>query len=142
MTLSWRRGRARLRRPRVMLANADVIAFVATADLGRARGFYESVLGLPVIEDDGLALAFDAHGTMLRVTGVRELTPPPYTVLGWSVLDITAAVGDLEARGVTFARYADFEQDQQGIWTAPTGARVAWFTDPDGNTLQLTQLPG
>jgi hypothetical protein len=68
-----------------MLANADVMAFVATADLGRARGFYEGVLGLPVIEDDGLALAFDAHGTMLRVTGVLELTPPPYTVLGWSV---------------------------------------------------------
>jgi predicted enzyme related to lactoylglutathione lyase len=99
------------------------------------------VLGLPVIEDDGLALAFDAHGTMLRVTGVRELTPPPYTVLGWSVPDIAAAVGDLEARGVVSARYAGFEQDEQGIWTAPTGARVAWFTDPDGNTLQLTQLP-
>jgi catechol 2,3-dioxygenase-like lactoylglutathione lyase family enzyme len=70
-----------------MLANADVMAFVATADHGRARGFYEGVLGLPVVEDDGLALAFAAHGTMLRVTGVRELTPPPYTVLGWSVPD-------------------------------------------------------
>jgi catechol 2,3-dioxygenase-like lactoylglutathione lyase family enzyme len=124
-----------------MLANADVMGFVATADLGRARGFYEGVLRLPVIEDDGLALAFDAHGTMLRVTAVRELTPPPYTVLGWSVPDIAAAVRDLEARGVGFARYTGFEQDEQGIWTAPTGARVAWFTDPDGNTLQLTQLP-
>jgi len=124
-----------------MLANADVMAFVATADLGRARSFYEGVLGLPVIEDDGLALAFEAHGTMLRVTGVRELTPPPYTVLGWSVPDIAAAVRDLEAHGVAFARYASFEQDDQGIWTTPTGARVAWFTDPDSNTLQLTQLP-
>ena len=124
-----------------MLANADVMAFVATADLGRARSFYEGVLGLPVIEDDGLALAFEAHGTMLRVTGVRELTPPRYTVLGWSVPDIAAAVGDLAARGVAFARYTGFEQDEQGIWTAPTGARVAWFTDPDGNALQLTQLP-
>ena len=78
---------------------------------------------------------------MLRVTGVRELTPPPYTVLGWSVPDIAAAVRDLEARGVAFARYVSFEQDEQGTWTAPTGARVAWFTDPDDNTLQLTRLP-
>jgi catechol 2,3-dioxygenase-like lactoylglutathione lyase family enzyme len=125
-----------------MLANADVMAFVATADLRRARRFYEGVLGLPVIEDDGLALAFEAHDTMLRVTAVRELTPSPYTVLGWSVPDIAAAVGELEARGVAFARYPGFEQDAQGIWTAPTGARVAWFNDPDGNTLQLTELPG
>jgi catechol 2,3-dioxygenase-like lactoylglutathione lyase family enzyme len=123
-----------------MLASADVMAFVATADLERAREFYEGVLGLPVIEDDGFALAFDAHGTMLRVTGVRELTPAPYTVLGWSVADIAAAVRDLQARGVAVARFAGFEQDEQGIWTTPTGARVAWFGDPDGNTLQLTQL--
>jgi catechol 2,3-dioxygenase-like lactoylglutathione lyase family enzyme len=125
----------------VTLAGADVIAFVGTADLGRARAFYEGVLGLPVIEDDGLALAFDAHGTMLRVTGMRELTPAAYTVLGWSVDDIAAAIGELEARGVTFARYAGFEQDERGVWIAPTGARVAWFSDPDGNTLSLTQMP-
>jgi catechol 2,3-dioxygenase-like lactoylglutathione lyase family enzyme len=124
-----------------MLASADVMAFVATTDLDRARGFYEGVLGLPVIEDDGLALAFDAHGTMLRVTGVHELTPAPDTVLGWLVADVAAAVGDLEARGVAFARYSGFEQDERGVWTAPTGAQVAWFTDPDGNTLQLTQMP-
>ena len=125
----------------MMLTGADVIAFVATTDLGRARGFYEGVLGLPVIEDDGLAMAFDAHGTMLRVTGVRELTPAPYTVPGWSVAGIADAVRELEARGVAFRRYDGFDQDDQGIWTAPTGARVAWFSDPDGNTLSLTELP-
>jgi catechol 2,3-dioxygenase-like lactoylglutathione lyase family enzyme len=124
-----------------MLATADVIAFVATTDLERARAFYGGVLGLPLIEDDGLALAFDAHGTMLRVTGVRELPPASSTVLGWSVADVAAAVRNLEARDVAVARYAGFEQDEHGIWTAPTGARVAWFTDPDGNVLQLTQLP-
>ena len=124
-----------------MLATADVIAFVATTNLERARAFYEGVLGLRVIEDDGFALAFDAHGTMLRVTGVSELTPAPNTVLGWSVAAIAAAVRDLQARGVGFARYDGFEQDEQGIWTAPTGALVAWFADPDGNTLSLTQLP-
>jgi hypothetical protein len=78
---------------------------------------------------------------MLRVTGVRELRPAPYTVLGWSVADVAAAVRNLETRGVVFARYAGFDHDEKGIWTAPTGARVAWFTDPDGHTLQLTQLP-
>jgi catechol 2,3-dioxygenase-like lactoylglutathione lyase family enzyme len=124
-----------------MLASADLIAFVATSDLDRARAFYEGVLGLPVIENDGLALAFDAHGTMLRITGVRELQPAPYTVLGWSVTDIAAAVSNLKMRGVVFSRYTGFEQDELGIWIAPTGAQVAWFTDPDGNTLQLAQLP-
>jgi catechol 2,3-dioxygenase-like lactoylglutathione lyase family enzyme len=124
-----------------MLANADVIAFVATADLARARAFYEGDLGLAVIEDDGFALAFDAHGTMLRVTRVAALAPAPYTVLGWSVSDIAATVRELETRGVAFARFAGFEQDEQGIWTAPSGALVAWFADPDGNTLSLTQLP-
>ena len=123
----------------MMLANADVMAFVATADPGAPRSFYEGVLGLHVIEDDGLALAFEAHGTMLRLTRVRELTPPPYIVLGWAVPDIVAADGELEARGLAFVRYTGFEQDEQGIWTAPTGARIAWFTDPDGNTLQLLQ---
>jgi catechol 2,3-dioxygenase-like lactoylglutathione lyase family enzyme len=99
------------------------------------------VLGLPVIEDDGLALALDAHGTMVRVTGVRKLQPAPYTVLGWVVPDAAAAVRDLTAKGVRTVRFDGFEHDVLGIWTAPTGARVAWFQDPDGNTLQLTQLP-
>jgi catechol 2,3-dioxygenase-like lactoylglutathione lyase family enzyme len=124
-----------------MLAGAEVMAFVATTDLERARAFYGSTLGLPLVEDDGRALAFDAHGTMLRVTGVRELTPASYTVLGWSVPDVGAAVRELRGRDVAVIRYAGFEQDEQGIWTAPTGARVAWFTDPDGHTLQLTELP-
>jgi catechol 2,3-dioxygenase-like lactoylglutathione lyase family enzyme len=124
-----------------MLASADLMAFIATTDLERARAFYEGVLGLPVIEDDGRAVAFDAHGTMLRVTGVPRLTPASHTVLGWSVPDLADAVRELQSRGVAVARFAGFEQDEQGIWTAPTGARVAWFTDPDGHTLQLTQLP-
>ncbi len=123
-----------------MLADADAIAFVATTDLERARAFYEGVLGLPVIEDDGFAIAFDAHGTMVRVTGVRELQPAPYTVIGWVVPDAAAAVRGLAARGVSALRFDDFEQDELGIWTAPTGARVAWFKDPDGNTLSVTQL--
>lgn len=124
-----------------MLADKDVIAFVATTDLERARAFYEGLLGLPVIEDDGFALAFDARGTMLRVTAVREVEPAPYTVLGWAVPDAANAVRELEAKGVSILRFDSLEQDELGIWTAPTGARVAWFKDPDGNTLSVAQLP-
>jgi catechol 2,3-dioxygenase-like lactoylglutathione lyase family enzyme len=122
----------------VTLRAAELVAFAPTTDLARARAFYEGVLGLSVIEDDDFAVAFDAHGTMLRVTAVRELVPAPYTIVGWSVPDIAAA---MDALDVSFERYAAMDQDERGIWTVPGGARVAWFKDPDGNTLALSQLP-
>ena len=122
------------------LADRDLIAFVATTDLARARAFYEGVLGLRVVEDDGVAVAFDAHGTMLRVTAVREVRPAPYTVLGWAVPDAAAAVRDLAAEGVATLRFDGVEQDELGIWNAPSGALVAWFSDPDGNTLSVAQF--
>jgi catechol 2,3-dioxygenase-like lactoylglutathione lyase family enzyme len=126
-----------------VLGSAALIAFIGTADLARARAFYEGVLGLPVIEDEpGVALAVDARGTMLRVTAVREVAPRPYTVLGWAVPDVAAAVRHLAARGVPARRFDGLEQDDLGIWSAPGGARVAWFADPDGNTLSVAQFPG
>jgi catechol 2,3-dioxygenase-like lactoylglutathione lyase family enzyme len=124
-----------------VLAGADLVAFVATTDLDRARAFYEGTLGLPVVEEDPYALALDASGTMLRVTAVPELTPPGYTVCGWRVDDIGAAIRELGEKGVGFARYDGMDQDELGVWTAPSGAKVAWFADPDGNTLSLTQFP-
>jgi predicted enzyme related to lactoylglutathione lyase len=81
----------------------------------------------------------DAHGTMLRVTAVHEVARAGYTVLGWRVADIAVATRELAARGVIFLRYEGMGQDEHGIWTAPGGAQVAWFADPDGNTLSLTQ---
>ncbi len=125
-----------------MLGSSDVIAFAATTDLDRARAFYEQVLGLPVTEHTDFACVFDANGTMLRVTAVPEVATPGYTILGWRVTDITAAVTELSARGVTFLRYEGMNQDEHGIWAAPGGGLVAWFADPDGNTLSLTQFPG
>jgi catechol 2,3-dioxygenase-like lactoylglutathione lyase family enzyme len=122
-----------------MLDSSDLVAFVATTDLRRARAFYEQKLGLLVLEHNDFACVVDANGTMLRVTKVPEVARAGYTVLGWRVRDIAASVRDLAARGVTFLRYAGMSQDQDGIWTAPSGARVAWFADPDGNTLSLTQ---
>jgi catechol 2,3-dioxygenase-like lactoylglutathione lyase family enzyme len=123
-----------------MLGSSDVIAFVGAADLDRARVFYEQVLGLPMIGQNDFACVFDANGTMLRVTAVPEVARASYAVLGWRVADIAAVVRDLSAKDVMFLRYAGMDQDDSGVWTTPGGDRVAWFADPDGNILSLTQF--
>jgi catechol 2,3-dioxygenase-like lactoylglutathione lyase family enzyme len=122
-----------------MLESAALVAFAASTDLDRSRAFYQDVLGLTLVSQDDFACVFDAGGTMLRVTAVGELARAPYTVLGWQVPDITPMTRALAAKGVTFHRYDGMSQDADGIWTAPGGARVAWFPDPDGNVLSLTQ---
>jgi catechol 2,3-dioxygenase-like lactoylglutathione lyase family enzyme len=122
-----------------MLESSDLVAFVAATDLDRARVFYEQTLGLRVLEHNDFAVVLDANGTMLRVTAVGQVAHAGYTVLGWQVRDITASVRALAARGVTFLRYEGMSQDGDAIWTAPSGDKVAWFADPDGNTLSLTQ---
>ncbi len=123
-----------------MLESCDLVAFVGAADLDRARAFYEGVLGLPVTERTDFACVFDTGGTMLRVTAVPAVAQPGYTVLGWRVPDITAVVRELTGKGVTVLRFDGMHQDEDGIWTTPGGDRVAWFADPDGNTLSLTQF--
>jgi len=123
-----------------VLATSDVIAFAPTTDLARARSFYEAALGLSVVDENAYACVFDAHGTMLRITAVAEVANPGYTVLGWHVIDMNEAVIGLESLGVVFARYDGIEQDAHGVWTTPNGDRVAWFTDPDGNVLSLTEF--
>ena len=125
-----------------MLKSQKIIAFVATTNPPRAKAFYAKTLGLRLVSEDSFALVFDAAGTMLRVATVRDLQPATYTVLGWLVPDIQKSVRALQDRGVLFRRYEGTEQDEQGIWTAPGGAQVAWFGDPDGNTLSLTQMGG
>ena len=123
-----------------MLKTATLIAFAASTDGAKARQFYECVLGLRVISDDAFALALDANGTMLRIQKVGDLSPPPFTTLGWEVSDISATVDALRKSNVAFETYPGMDQDERGIWRAPSGARVAWFKDPDGNTLSLTQM--
>ena len=122
-----------------MLGSSDVVAFVATTNADRAREFYGGVLGLRLVADEPFALVFDAHGTTLRVQKVQELAPARYTVLGWLVPDVAAAVAQLAAEGVAFVRYPGLPQDALGVCTFPGGGRVAWFKDPDGNTLSLTE---
>jgi catechol 2,3-dioxygenase-like lactoylglutathione lyase family enzyme len=123
-----------------MLASDELVAFAAVTDLARARDFYGGTLGLPVLEFNDFACVLDAHGTMLRVTAVPGHVPAPFTVLGWKVPDIAASVRELVAAGVAFTRYEGMDQDGDGVWTTPGGDKVAWFTDPDGNTLSLTQF--
>ncbi len=123
-----------------MLESSHVVAFAAATDLHRARVFYEQVLGLPVVDHNDFACVLDANGTMLRVTAVPEVCQAGYTVLGWRVTDVVAAVRGLTARGVVFLRYDGIDQDDDGIWTTPGGDKVAWFADPDGNTLSLTEF--
>ena len=116
------------------------MAFVATGDGERAKRFYAGVLGLRLVSDDQFAVVFDANGTTLRIQKVKQPVVPPYTVLGWVLPDIRAAIGELLRGGVAMERVAFLPQDETGIWTAPNGDRVAWFKDPDGNTLSLTQF--
>ena len=123
-----------------MLGSCDLIAFVSTTDLDRARAFYEGVLELTVTEQTDFACVFDSGGTMLRVTAAPSVARPGYTVLGWRVTGITGVVRALAAKGVAFLRFDGMNQDEDGIWTTPGGDRVAWFADPDGNTLSLTEF--
>jgi len=124
----------------MVLATNDVIAFASTTDLARARSFYGETLGLPIVDENEYASVFDANGTMLRITAVAQVAHPGYTVLGWQVTDIGHVIARLESLGVAFARYDGMAQDAQGVWTTPSGDRVAWFTDPDGNVLSLTEF--
>jgi catechol 2,3-dioxygenase-like lactoylglutathione lyase family enzyme len=124
-----------------MLAQGKLVAFVGSSDLARSQTFYEGLLGLPIVESSPFAVVANACGTELRITAVPAISPAPYTVLGWTVDDIAAIVDALAHRGVSFSRFNGMDQDDRGIWCAPGGAQVAWFTDPDGNVLSLTQQP-
>jgi predicted enzyme related to lactoylglutathione lyase len=125
--------------PDQALDHASLVAFVPTTDLDRAREFYAGVLGLTFDSISPFACVFTSGGTTLRVTLVGQLTPQPFTVLGWAVEDIAALAAKLVAAGIEPKRVDGAEQDELGIWTAPDGTRVLWFADPDGNTLSLSQ---
>jgi catechol 2,3-dioxygenase-like lactoylglutathione lyase family enzyme len=123
-----------------MLSSAKIVAFVPTLDLAKARSFYEGILGLRAVSQDSFAIVFEANGTMLRVTKVQQFQPQQFTILGWDVADIADSVARLSARKVKFENYGMAGQDQRGIWKSPSGAHVAWFKDPDGNVLGITQF--
>ena len=120
-----------------MLGDAKIMAFAATANADAARAFYESILGLRLVVDDGFALVFDANGTTLRIAKVDAVAPPPYTSLGWTVADAAATARALTAKGVVMERFGGMEQDDLGLWSVGP-VRIGWFRDPDGNLLSIT----
>ena len=125
-----------------MLGSMDIIAFVPTRNREKARPFYEKTLGLSFVSDDQFALVFEAHGVMVRVVDVSSVAgfePAPFTILGWSVGDIGKIVKGLGKKGIKFERFPGMQQDLLGVWSSPSGAKVAWFKDPDGNVLSVTE---
>ena len=122
------------------LSDHKIVALVPISDGDEARSFYVDKLGLKFVSEDGFAIVVSANGNMLRLTKLKEVKPQPFTVLGWETADIAADNRQLQGNGVVFERFGDFmKQDDLGIWTAPDGTKVAWFKDPDGNILSLSQ---
>lgn len=128
------------RRRKLMKLDTPIL-FAATTDSKRSRKFYEEALGLKFVADDPFALVFRIGRIQLRIQKVERKPGISYTVLGWAVTDIQKNVRQLSKEGVRFMRYDGLGQDADGIWLAPSGARVAWFRDPDDNILSLTEYP-
>lgn len=123
-----------------MLAQCDLIGFIPSTNAARARAFYVDILKLKFVSDDQFALVVQANGNDIRITHMDNFTPAPFTICGWKVSNIRKAVEELIAAGVEFEKYP-FVQDPTGIWSAPGGAHIAWFKDPDGNVLSISQHP-
>jgi predicted enzyme related to lactoylglutathione lyase len=122
-----------------MLGDKKLKAFVPTVMPDKAKTFYQDILGLKLLSEDNYALEFNANGVLLRVTMVPELKPQGFTILGWNVPDISIVIKSLNSNGIFCEKYSFLQQDELGIWTSPGGSKVAWFKDPDGNILSLTE---
>ena len=122
-----------------MLGDQKIVAFAPTTDFERARAFYEGILGLRFKREDGFALVLDANGTMLRIAKIPGFEPARFTILGWEVQGIHELVATLSSKGIGFEQFGLPNQDESGVWIAPSGDKVAWFKDPDGNILSLSE---
>lgn len=122
-----------------MLSQSEVMGFIPTKNAAQARAFYEGKLGLRFISDDDFALVVESGATVIRIAKVEDFTPAPFTILGWRVQNIDDEVRALSARSVPFQRFPGLPQNDLGIWSSPTGAKVAWFKDPDGNILSVSE---
>lgn len=122
-----------------MIGKYALTAFLATAHPARCKMFYAKTLGLRLVDEDEFAIVFDVAGVPLRIQKVGKLRPHPFTSLGWRVRGIRRVVTGLTKKGVVFERYPFMEQDEWGVWLAPSGTKVAWFKDPDGNVLSVSE---
>ena len=125
---------------KVSLAESTVVGFIPSTDLNVAREFYSDVLGLELSQSDEYALEYRMKGAKLRVAKVNELSLKRHTIFGWEVADIDHAVASLAGIGVRFERFDGMSQNEQGVCSFPGGGKVAWFRDPEGNTLSITQV--
>ncbi len=122
------------------LGNTTPVTFLFTRDREKAKAFYRDKLGLTFVSSDEHADRFDLNGTPLRIVPIADHVPSPHTVLGWDVPNLTATAAAMKAKGITFEIYEGFGQDENGIWSAPGGrAKIAWFLDPDGNNLSISE---
>jgi len=121
-----------------MLSLHRIKAFVSTTNPDKAREFYKDKLGLKLLSEDSFGMEFEAAGAHIRISVVEKLIPQPFTVLGWDTDDIISTISMMSEKGISFERYTFIEQDDSGIWTSPGGTRVAWFRDPDGNILSIS----
>jgi catechol 2,3-dioxygenase-like lactoylglutathione lyase family enzyme len=122
-----------------MLANQQLKAFIPTLSAEGAKNFYRDRLGLRLVSEDPYGLDFVISGSALRISIVNELNAQTFTVLGWNVANINSAIEWLNKKGIQCEKYPDLEQDNLGVWTSPSGAKVAWFKDPDGNILSVSE---
>lgn len=122
-----------------MLEKEKLAAFLCVRDRATAKSFYGGVLGLALLHEDDFAIVFDANGTPLRISALKDFVPQKFTVLGWNVSDIEAKAREMMARGIVFERVPGLQQDDIGIWSPAPGVKVAWFKDPDGNWLSIAQ---
>jgi len=122
-----------------MIVKGKTVAFVPSADLSRAAAFYVGVLGLTQKSQDDFALVVEANGVTIRIAKAEGFSPQPFTILGFDVSDVDATAHALAAKGVAFQHYEGMGQSSSGIWSAPSGSRIAWFKDPDGNVVSIAQ---
>ena len=122
-----------------MLASSKLIGFVQTTDYEKARAFYEGKLGFEFVSLDQFALVMRAGAHMIRIVRMAKFTPAQGTILGWEVGDVPSMAAWLRDKGVAFEKYPFVEDKEHGIWTTPNGDKVAWFKDPDGNILSISQ---
>ena len=123
-----------------MVKLGKAMGFLPTKDAGHSRGFVEQKLGLRFVAEDPYALVLESNGTTIRIAKVKDFQPAPYTVLGWQVENIHSVVTALTERGIKFERYPFIQDQELGIWISPDGAKVAWFKDPDGKVLSLSEF--
>lgn len=123
-----------------MLNSSQLIAYIPTVRPEQSKNFFKDKLGLKLVEEDEFALVFDSNGVRLRIAKVEAFTPTRFTVLGWSVENIEQSITEFEENEVELEWFEGLDQDERGIFTFPDGDQVAWFKDPDGNILSITQF--